>query len=410
MALMTSCRACRSSRLHMFLPLGDHPPANAFVEEKQLATAQRAFALDTHVCLDCALIQVANVIAPDFFRQYVYVPSASETMHDHFGALAALFRERLIAADNDLVVDIGSNDGLFLTRMRALGVRTLGIEPAANLTAIARSRGVEVLNEYFTPQLATEIRRQRGAARAIVTTNTLNHIDDLHDFLTGIVTLLDENGTLVIEVPHARDLIEKNEFDTVYHEHLSEFSLKALVELLRFFEMRVVDVVPLPVHGGSMRVFVKRMTTSDAVSGDVAAWLDTEARAGLFSKATYDAFSSRVLEIRARLLDLLMNLKRQGRRIAGYGAPAKGNTLLNYYRIGRDTLTYLVDRNPLKHGLYSPGMHIPVVPPDRVLQDQPDYLLILAWNFADEIIKQQEEYRRRGGRFILPIPEPIIVN
>jgi SAM-dependent methyltransferase len=393
----------------MFLPLGDHPPANAFVRPNQLGQPEPAFALDTHVCLDCGLIQVPNVIPPDFFRNYVYVPSASDTMHQHFAELAGFVRDRLARAADDLVVDIGSNDGLFLSHLNRLGGRGLGIEPATNLTAIARERGVEVVNEYFTPELATSLVNRGLRAKVIVTTNTFNHIDDLHAFMSGVSNLLADAGTFIVEVPHAGDLIEKNEFDTVYHEHVSEFTVKSLGDLFAFFDMVVTDLVPLPIHGGSMRVFARRQTHSASVSPVVSDWLEGERRARLFEAATYEAFSRRVEDIRGRLLQLLADLKAQGRRIAGYGAPAKGNTLLNYYRIGPDTLMFLADRNPLKHGLFSPGMRIPVVPVERVLEEQPDYLLILAWNFGDEIMQQQAEYQRRGGRFILPIPEPTVL-
>jgi hypothetical protein len=395
--------------MYMFLPLGDHPPANAFLRREQLDSPEARFALDTHACLDCGLIQVPNVIPADFFRDYVYVPSASDTMHEHFTGLAELMRKDLAPSADDLVVDIGSNDGLFLWKLKGLGGRGLGIEPATNLTMVARERGVEVVNEYFNEAIAAQVRSQYGPARVITTTNTFNHIDDLHEFMAAVMVLLDSGGTFIIEVPHAGDLVEKNEFDTVYHEHVSEFSVKSLVDLFAFFDLDVVDVTRLPIHGGSMRVFGRRRSTA-ARSAAVATWLAGEERAGLFTAKTYDAFAKRVHDIRARLLEMLGGLKAEGRRIAGYGAPAKGNTLLNYYKIGPETLTYLADRNTLKQGLFSPGMHIPVVPAERVLEDQPDCLLILAWNFGDEIMRQQEEYRRRGGKFILPIPEPKIVG
>ncbi len=407
---MTACRACLGARLYMFLPLGDHPPANAFVRPEHMALPEARFALDTHVCLDCGLIQVPNVIPPDFFREYVYVPSASETMHEHFAELARLVRRDLAPASEHLVVDIGSNDGLFLSKLKAAGGRGLGIEPATNLADVARGRAVEVVNEYFGLQTAEQVRAQHGPARVITTTNTFNHIDDLHAFLAAVMVLLDPQGTLVIEVPHSKDLIEKNEFDTVYHEHLSEFSVKSLVDVFAFFDLVVSDVVRLPVHGGSMRVFGRRRSAAAVSSPAVAAWLSGEREANLYAAATYDAFAARVRTMRERLLVLLDTLKDAGHRIAGYGAPAKGNTLLNYCGIGPATLEFLADRNALKHGLFSPGMHIPVVPAERVLESQPDYLLILAWNFGDEIVRQQDEYRRRGGKFILPIPEPRIVG
>lgn len=394
----------------MFLPLGSHPPANQFVKSEELNGPEPAFPLNAHVCLNCGLIQVPDFIPPDFFRNYVYVPSASETLRKHFFELAKTLVKQFLSSPRDLFVDIGSNDGLFLKGCHDLGARTLGIEPASNLTEIARAKGLEVVNKYFSPETARDVRDQYGPATVIVTTNTLNHIDDLHAFVEGVSILLDAKGVFVIEVPHAVDLVEKNEFDTIYHEHLSEFSVKSLVELFRFFDMEVFNIERLEIHGGSMRVYAQRTGSGREPSPVVAEWLASEDEAALFSEATYDAFSQRVGENKERLLLILKELKQKGKRIAGYGAPAKGNTLLNYYRVGTDYLEFLADKNPLKQGLLSPGMHIPVVPAEKVLAEQPDYLLILAWNFADEIIKQQDEYRRRGGKFILPIPEPIIVD
>ncbi len=393
----------------MFLPLGAHPPANAFLRPDQLAAPEPRFDLDTHVCLACGLIQVPNVVPPDFFRSYVYVPSASETMHGHFRALAAGLGGMLPLQPDDLVVDIGSNDGLFLSEWRRRGGRGLGIEPARNLAEIARGRGVEVVNEYFAPAVAAAVRSEHGPAAVIVTTNTFNHIDDLHAFMQGVVCLLDERGTFIVEVPHAGDLVELNEFDTVYHEHVSEFSVRSLQALYAQFDMEVVDIQRLEIHGGSMRVFARRRGSATPTPA-VGEWLDREAALRLFERETYDAFRARVEANRAALLSMLRELKSAGHRLAGYGAPAKGNTLLNYCGIGPDTLEFLADRNPIKHGLYSPGMHIPVVGVERIDADRPDYLLVLAWNFGDEIIAQQAAFRARGGRFILPIPEPRIVD
>jgi SAM-dependent methyltransferase len=410
MALMTDCRACRSRRMYLFLPLGDHPPANAFLRADQLDEPEPRYALDTHVCLECGLIQVPDVIPSDFFRDYLYVPSASETMHGHFTGLAEVVRATLAPSPEALVVDIGSNDGLFLWKLRGLGGRGLGIEPAANLAELARARGVEVVNEYFSVETATAVRDAYGPAQVIVTTNTFNHIDEVHAFMAAVVILLEPEGTFLVEVPHSGDLIANNEFDTVYHEHVSEFSVRSLVALFACFDMEVAGITRLPIHGGSMRVSGRRRSSAGQVSPRVAEWLAAEQDAGLGEAATYDAFAARVEANRQRLRDLLGTRRAEGRRLAGYGAPAKGNTLLNYCGIGPDTMRYLADRNSLKHGLYSPGMHIPVVPAETVLEDQPDDLLILAWNFSEEIMQQQQEYRRRGGVFILPIPEPRIVG
>ena len=407
---MTACRACKSTNLYTFLPLGDHPPANAFVSKEQCTQPQAAYPLDCQVCLDCALIEVANQLPGDFFDDYVYVPSASDTMRAHFQGFAKRLRDGLISAPDQRVVDIGCNDGLFLAACVDEGMSTLGIEPAANIAAMARDKGLEVVNDYFTPETAARAHAQYGPATVITTTNTFNHIDDLHAFVRGVDFLLAPGGTFIVEVPQALEFVEKNEFDTVYQEHLSTFSVTSLAALYRFFSLRIVEVELLTVHGGSMRVYAQRHSGDGGEISSVQEWLDRERAHGLFERKTYDDFADRLGRLRTGLMALLGDLKGQGRRLAGYGAPAKGNTLLNYCRIGPDTLDFLADRNRLKQGKYSPGMLIPVVPPERILETMPDYLLILAWNFADEIMQQQDEYRRRGGRFIIPIPEPRVVE
>jgi hypothetical protein len=394
----------------VFLELGDHPPANAFLRQDQLALPEARFPLDAHVCLDCALIQVPDQLPAGFFRDYVYVPSAADTMHSHFAGFARAVSGRIGPGRKGLVVDIGCNDGLFLDACRNEGLTTLGIEPAANIAAIARGKGLEVVNEFFGPATSAQIRAQYGPARVISTTNTFNHIDDLHAFMEGVVTLLDSEGTFIIEVPQALTCVEQNEFDTIYHEHLSVFSLASLVALGGFFGMEVVDVAPLPIHGGSMRVYLERRRDGVPSNGIAEEWVDREHQAGLFKHQAYDALAGRVRRIRDELLALLRNLKGGGKRLAGYGAPAKGNTLLNYYGIGPELLEFLADRNPLKQNKYSPGMHILVVSPEEIARRRPDYLLILAWNFAEEIMEQQARFRADGGRFILPIPEPRIVE
>lgn len=413
MTPLTVCRACLSKHLLMFLPLGDHPPANAFLRDAAAGAKERRYPLDTIACLECGLIQVADQLPSDFFRDYVYVPSASDTMHAHFREFAGTVQRRFVTASDQLVVDIGCNDGLFLRSCKDLGVRTLGIDPADNIVAMTRQHGIEVFGEYFGVDTAKTARERWGPARVITTTNTFNHIDDLHAFFKGIDALLDRDGTFIIEVPQALTCVEHNEFDTVYHEHLSVFSVTSLVKLGAFYDLEVVEVEELPIHGGSMRVFLKRKgATHPAPAADrqLSTWLGRERDAALFTAETYTAMAARVHRIRDELMALLRKLKAEGKRIAGYGAPAKGNTLLNFYGIGPDQLEFLADRNALKQGLLSPGMHIPVVSPDRIEESKPDYLLILAWNFGDEIIAQQAAHAARGGKFIVPIPEPRIVG
>jgi SAM-dependent methyltransferase len=328
-------------------------------------------------------------------------------MPQHFAALARQFRETLATEPGQLVVDIGSNDGLLLAACLGEGLRVLGVDPSANISELARDRGVEVFNEYFTAESAVRIRDQYGPARVIVCTNTFNHIDNLDDFMAGVATLLDPEGSFVLELPQALTCIELNEFDTVYHEHLSTFSAASLVALGAKFGFQLVNLEELPIHGGSMRCTLSRVGSPSAF---VTAYLERERAAGLFARETYDRHVERVHAIRTELMDLLGRLKSEGKRIAGYSAPAKGNTLLNYFRIGPDTLDWIADRNVLKQGRFTPGMRIPVVPPERVLEDRPDYLLILAWNFRDEIVAQHADYLAGGGKFIVPIPSVEVIG
>lgn len=407
MTELTECRACESRNLFTYLPLGDHPAANAFVRPADRDTPDDRYPLDTIVCLDCALIQVADLLPPDFFVDYVYVPSGSATMPVHFSALAKKFRKDLVTAAGQIVMDIGCNDGLLLAACKDEGMAVLGIDPAANIAELARAKGVEVFNEYFTAESAQRVRRQHGPAQVIVTTNTFNHIDDLHGFMDGVAALLSDDGAFVIEVPQALTCVTLNEFDTVYHEHLSVFSAASVAELGRRVGLQIVDLEELPIHGGSMRFYLRRGGTP---TPEVDAFMARETHAGLFERRTYTDHAERVQRIRADLMALLDELSAAGKRIAGYGAPAKGNTLLNYYGIGPDRLEFIADRNELKHGRLTPGMRIPVVSPDRIAETRPDYLLMLAWNFRDEIIGQQQAFLEGGGKFIVPIPEVEIVG
>ena len=406
-----NCRACQRKNIYRFLELGNHPPANEFLVKKQLSQPPpTASPLNVYICLTCALIQVKNYIPSGFFSHYVYVPSASDVMVRHFADLAKLLTRRFRLSRRSLVVDIGSNDGTFLSKLNRVGVRTLGVEPAENLAKIARQHGVETVNKYFHQDTAGEILATHGPASVIVTTNTINHIDDLHEFVGGVVLLLADDGVFIVEVPRATRLIEDNQFDTIYHEHLSEFSVKSMVTLFHAGGLEVAKIEILPLHGGSMRIYGKKKRGRTALAKSVVRLLEHEKNARLYARSTYDRFTQRVRANKRKMWQLLTSLQRQGKTIVGYGAPAKGNTLLNYYNIGSKTLPYLVDRSPLKQGLYTPGMHIPVFPVKKIMEDRPDYLLILAWNFKDEIIRQQREYQRAGGKFIVPIPEPTILN
>jgi SAM-dependent methyltransferase len=407
-SLMTTCRACLASDPYLFLPLGNHSPAQMLIRPEDLGREQPSFPLDAQVCLKCGLIQIADQIPPDFFRHYLYVPSGASTMHGHFRELADVVAAE--AADG-LIVDIGCNDGLLLARCNALGCRTLGIDPAENIAEMARSKGVEVETVYFDPETAKTVRETHGPAKVIVTTNTFNHIGDLHRFMRGVDKLLAKDGTFVIEVPRAKELIDHNEFDNIYHEHVSEFSLLSLVRLGEVFDLAVTNVDRLPhIHGGSMRVFMQRRSESPQVQPIVREMLDEEIAGGMLAAGTYDALAERVDSIGAGLRRILEGLKSQGLRIAGYGASARGNTMITYFGIGPDILDFLVDKNPLKHGLYSPNTRIPVRPVEDLETERPDVLLVLAWNFFDEIRQQQEAFLERGGRFVVALPTPRLIQ
>lgn len=407
---MRTCRTCKSQHLYLFLPLGDHPLANGFLDKSQLAEIERLFPLDVYACLDCGLIQIKDNVPPDFFRNYVYVPSSSEVMQDHFADLAEVLKDTFLTSRQALAIDIGCNDGLLLKSLNDSGARTLGIDPATNIIEMARQHGLEIINEYFNPEIARQVREEYGPASVVVTTNTFHHIDDLDSFTEGVTILMNESGVFVIELPYALEIVKQNQFDGVYHEHVSQFTVKSLVDLFARFGLEIFDIARLPVHGGSMRVFVRKAQKAAAPSPTVADWIARERENELFSAATYDAFRERVEINKEVLLALLRRLKAEGKRLVGYGASARGNTLLNYCGIGTDLLDYIVDGNRLKHGLYTPGMHIPVFGPDRVLEDRPDFVFIIAWNFAEEIMRQQQQYRELGGAFILPIPEPEVIN
>lgn len=405
--IMDECRACGSARMLLFLPMGDHPPANMFVRPEDADKPQPAFPLNTQACLDCGMIQVADQIPDGFFRHYLYIPSGAATMHGHFEGLAKVLADK---ADGGLIVDIGCNDGLMLGFANRMGANTLGVDPAANLAEKAAENGVEVHVAYFGPETADELRAKRGAAQVISTTNTLNHIGDLVSFMDGINRLLADDGWFVIEVPWGRDIIRTNQFDNVYHEHMSEMSLKSLVKLAERVGMRVADVTYHPVHGGSMRVFIRKADAVDAPGDKVLEMLVAEDAAGMNDAGVFIAFADRARQIGEDLRELLASLKAEGKTIAGYGAPAKGNTLLNFFQIGPETLDFLVDRNPLKQGMLSPGMRIPIYDPAVIAERKPDYLLVLAWNFFDEIRSQLADYESAGGKFILPLPSPHVVE
>jgi novobiocin biosynthesis protein NovU/D-mycarose 3-C-methyltransferase len=402
-----SCRVCDGRAVDVFLDLGRLPLANRFLRPEQLGEPEPMFPLRVGLCRDCGLVQLdEDVPRETLFRDYVYVSGTSELVRRHADRLAKTLSRRLGLGSRDLVLEAASNDGLFLQAFHRHGVRVLGVEPAANIAARARADGVDTVAEFFDAATAARLRREHGPARLFLARHVLAHVSDLHGFLAGVKEVLAKDGVALIEVPHAGAMVDRLAFDTIYHEHLCYFSLAVLQRLFARFGLAVVDATRLPIHGGSLLVEVAHDDGPYQLRGRVERLLERERQRGLAALATWRRFAKRVVRLREEVPAFLDQLRANGLRLAGYGAPAKGNTLLCYCGIGTDRLPYLVDKSPFKQGLLTPGQHLPVHDPRRLLEDRPDAVLILAWNFAEEIVAQQAEYRRCGGRFIVPVPRP----
>lgn len=411
--LRTECRACRGVDLPLIVALGPTPLANRFLAGPEAFAEEPWYPLDLYRCRTCGLVQLLDVVDPEIlFRDYVYVSGTSRTMTEHFSAYAEDITRRLALEPTDLVVEVASNDGSLLQHFRDRGVRTLGVEPARNIAARARAEGIETVEEFFGRETAAGLRTSYGPARAILANNVLAHVDDTEGFLAGAVTLLAPDGMVVFEVPYLEEFVHRLEFDTVYHEHLCYFAVHPLLHLCTAVGLSVVHVEHVPVHGGSIRVMAVHRDQASHHAPEVRDLARAEVDAGLLSEARWSAFATAVHEAREALRGMLLSLRAGGKRVAAYGAPAKGNTLLNYCALGPDLVSFTVDRNPLKAGFYTPGAHLPVRPYAGALTlDPPDVLLILAWNFAEEIMAQPQEkqFRAAGGRFLLPLPSPRLV-
>ncbi|QLH05766.1 class I SAM-dependent methyltransferase [Nitrosopumilus ureiphilus] len=404
------CRICSSQNLELILDLGEQPLANAFIKKEDLEKVENKFPLRLFLCKNCFLLQLLDIVDKEFlFKQYLYLTSASKPIVTHFKKYACdIYHEFLMKKDNPLVIEIGSNDGSLLQEFKKLGTNVLGIEPAKNIAKIANDLGIPTENAFLTYKIAKKISIDNKAI-VIVANNVFGHIDDLQELMKCVKLLLKDEGIFVFEVPYLLDLIQKLEFDTVYHEHLSYFSLGSLKKLMTDNEFEIFNVKKQKVHGGTIRVFAAKKNNFKPRKY-VEELIDYEEKFGINKLETYKKFSDDVSRLKKSLIKELKKLKKEKKIIFGYGAPAKGNVLLNYCNIGTKFLDHIVDTTPLKQGLYTPGMHIPVKPVKILVEKGSQQVaFLLAWNYEKEILEKENQFRKNGGRFLVPIPFPRLV-
>ena len=406
----SKCLGCGAVLPVPFLDLGRTPLANSYLPPAQAEGKEKTFPLAIAYCGKCYLVQLTRRVPPDtLFAEYPYFSSYSDGFIKHVEAMAAAYIDRFDLGHSSKVLEIASNDGYLLRCFQQRGIPVLGVEPARNIAGDARSRGIPTLERFFGLNVVSEVRSEFGLADIVIGNNVLAHVPAINDFLQAVKACLKAGGVAVFEFPYLKDLLDRTEFDTIYHEHVFYYSLSALEVLASRAGLDLFDVEHHPVHGGSLRLFLQHRGTRPRTER-VEQQLRAEAADGLTNAERYRTFADQVRHVRAELLHLLESLKHSGKRIAAYGAPAKGNTLLNYCEIGRDLLDFTVDRSPHKQGLLLPGSRLPVRAPDTLVDERPDYVLVLAWNMLDEILSQQAAYLKGGGRFIVPIPLPRILN
>lgn len=404
----TTCRSCGSANLNVFLDLGDTALADRLVKEGELDAAEPIFPLKVAFCEDCSLVQILETVNPEilFADDYPYYSSFSPALLQHSRENALDMIERRSLDASSFVIELASNDGYLLKNYVEAGIPVQGIDPADGPVAAANKIGVPTRCDFFTYDLAKELADEGVRADVIHGNNVLAHVADTNGFVSGIKLLLKETGVAVIEAPYLKPLIDHCEFDTIYHEHLCYFSVSALDKLFRRHGLYLNEIKHLSIHGGSLRLYVE---PQENVGASVVDALAEEAQLGMTSTRYFEDFSKKVDGVKQGLQELLKELKGQGKTIAAYGAAAKGATLINYIDIGTDLVDFVVDRNVHKQGKYMPGQKIPILPPEALLEKKPDYVLLLAWNFADEIREQQSEYEAQGGKFIKPVPEPVVL-
>ncbi|TIR24119.1 MAG: class I SAM-dependent methyltransferase [Mesorhizobium sp.] len=405
------CRLCGTRLRHTLVDLGMSPPCENFLRADQLDQVELYYPLNVLVCDTCYLVQLKEYMSPEtIFSEYAYFSSFSTSWVAHAKAYCEAITKRLGLGSDSLAVELASNDGYLLQHFLPLGVPVLGVEPAANVASAALEKGVPTRVDFFGVRLALQMVAEGLRADLIIGNNVLAQVPDLNDFVAGMKVLLKPEGVITIEFPHIERLMAENQFDTIYHEHFSYFSLLTIDLMATRHGLRLIDVEELPTHGGSLRIYLANEESSWRVNDRVQLLLDREKRHGLTDMWTYASFGDKAQRAKRDLLAFLISAKNEGKKICGYGAPGKGNTLLNYCAIGPDFLDFTVDRNPYKHGRFTPGMHIPIKPIEAIDHAKPDYILILPWNLKDEIIKQMHHVASWGAKFVVPIPFVTVID
>jgi SAM-dependent methyltransferase len=404
------CRSCQTQKLDLVLSLGRMPLANALISENELHNKEDLYPLDLVFCPKCGLVQITETVPPKIlFDEYLYFSSYSDTMLLHARDLVNHIVERFQVGQNSLIIEIASNDGYLLQYFVPHQIPVLGIEPAKNIALKAEEKGIRTECMFFNEETADHLIKQGKNCDILIGLNVLAHVADLPGFVRGVQKVLKPNGTAIFEVPYVVDMIHKNEFDTIYHEHLCYYSLSSLQFLFRQFRMEITDVDRISIHGGSLRIFVQHRENSEILDS-VNDLVNLENREGIDKLPYYLHFAENILQLKRKTIDLLDTLKEQGNQIIGYGAAAKASTLLNYYGIGAKYVDYICDKSPYKQGKYIPGPRIPIVSPEKIFQTKPDYVLIFPWNIKEEIIDQLRDIHNWGGKFIIPIPEVEVVD